>query len=265
MNVKAHLSETEARLYAAVHRGTQGDRDFYRRLAESRARVLELGSGFGRIAVEMAKAGASVVGVDREPAFLKLARAAAGTAEVADRTQFWELDFKDLGQLEDASFDLVTLPHTTLYCVLTQEEQLQLLQQAYRVLRRGGLLAFDAYFADAFHDGSDPSDIPDDEEHPIVEVTDRGRVLTVSERSTWDKPTQRIDSTFVYRDASGNEVYAHTIPQRYLLSSEAQTLLQTAGFQEVNIASDYSGTLLPSGEGAAEADELTLLVALAEK
>ena len=266
-SVNEYLTEQVARLYASVHRGTAGDRDFYRRLAEQKARVLELGCGFGRIAIEMAKSGTLVVGIDREPEFLKLAKTAAEVAEVTDLTQFWQLEFANLGKLESSSFNLVTLPHSTIYCELTKHAQLLLFQQAHRVLQEGGLLAFDAYFADDFHQQSEPDDMPDDEEHPVIEVTDEGRVLSVSERSSWDKPAQRIDSTFVYRDSAGVEVLSHTIPQRYLLSSEARMLLKDAGFREVNLASDYSGTLLPTEEAPAQegSDEIQQLVVLAEK
>lgn len=58
-------------------------------------RVLDIGCGSGRYAVEFARRGAQVIGLDFAPAMVEMARAAAAGAGVADRCQFVQADFLD--------------------------------------------------------------------------------------------------------------------------------------------------------------------------
>jgi len=58
-------------------------------------RVIDLGSGDGRIVIEAAKRGASGLGVDLDPSLVKLATENAARAGVADRAQFRVMDLFD--------------------------------------------------------------------------------------------------------------------------------------------------------------------------
>lgn len=67
-------------------------------------RVLEVGCGSGRYAVECARRGAEVVGVDFAPAMIAMAQQAAAAAGVAERCRFVAGDFLQWG--EPGHFDL---------------------------------------------------------------------------------------------------------------------------------------------------------------
>ena len=56
-------------------------------------RVLDVGTGSGRYAVEMARRGAEVVGLDFAPAMVEMAQAAAAEAGVEERCHFEAVDF----------------------------------------------------------------------------------------------------------------------------------------------------------------------------
>src|SRR5689334_213323 len=58
-------------------------------------RLIDLGSGDGRIVIEAAKRGASGLGVDLDPSLVKLATENAARAGVADRAQFRVMDLFD--------------------------------------------------------------------------------------------------------------------------------------------------------------------------
>ena len=58
-------------------------------------RVIDLGSGDGRIVIEAAKRGASGLGVDLDPSLVKLATENAARAGVADKAQFRVMDLFD--------------------------------------------------------------------------------------------------------------------------------------------------------------------------
>jgi len=58
-------------------------------------RVLDIGCGSGRYAVEFARRGAQVIGLDFAPKMVEMAHTAAAEAGVADRCRFVQADFLD--------------------------------------------------------------------------------------------------------------------------------------------------------------------------
>jgi SAM-dependent methyltransferase len=99
--------------------------------AGERPRVLDLGSGDGRIAGLLAEAGGEVTGVDRSATALERARAA--------HPQIRFLPLSDDGSLPlaDASFDVVVAVNVLEHVADTQ----RLMSEARRVLAPGGRLA----------------------------------------------------------------------------------------------------------------------------
>jgi SAM-dependent methyltransferase len=103
------LTDDEA--YAAVFEGSDllapGGPDETRALAremglERGQRVLEIGSGTGRTACQLAREfGVRVTGIELSPRFIAAARARAEREGVADRVEFIEMDMRSL----DPSFD----------------------------------------------------------------------------------------------------------------------------------------------------------------
>lgn len=227
----------EAALYDAVHTGTPGDVDFYVRLAEGAASVLELGCGSGRVLVALASAGVRASGVELERGMLDAARARAAGAGVevelieADMARF------DLG----ARFDRVVAPFASLYCLLTPERLASCLRSVRAHLAPGGLFAFDAYAADDFHDHMRPEDYPDDRLEPVADIAHGGEALHVLERSRWDRDAQRVDATYVYLTESGAVRHEQTIGHRYLRRPEIEPLLAQAGLALVSLHGDFEG------------------------
>jgi SAM-dependent methyltransferase len=63
------------------------------------ARILDLGCGIGRIAINLAKKGYDVVGVDISPLYVRLAERWAAKEQVSDRTTFYRMDARKAPQL----------------------------------------------------------------------------------------------------------------------------------------------------------------------
>jgi ubiquinone/menaquinone biosynthesis C-methylase UbiE len=105
------------------------------------ARVLDLGSGGGQHAVQIARErpDVQVVGVDISSTMVKRSRALARRAQVDDRVTFELGDATNL-KYEDACFDAV-------YCagpIKQVADKTRLMRECHRVLRPGGrLLAMD--------------------------------------------------------------------------------------------------------------------------
>jgi SAM-dependent methyltransferase len=227
-----------AKFYAALHRGTAGDLDHYLRVCEGAASVLELGCGYGRVVTALAAPGRTVVGVEQDPELLAMARAAVGGLDKARRAgvQLVQGDMRrvDLGR----RFDRVLVPFGGLWCMLDDDELHAALTTTVRHLAPGGRVAFDVYRADAFHAEAEPDDVPDDAFTPVGRVEVDGAPYEVLERSTWDKPQQRIDVTYLYVSETGAAIEG-TIAQRYLLAPQLHAALERAGLRATHVADGF--------------------------
>jgi SAM-dependent methyltransferase len=239
-----------ARLYALVHDGTPGDVTFYRRMAEGARRVLELGCGWGRVALALAEAGHEVVGLERDAGMRAEAerRRAASPPEVRERLRFVSGDMADFDL--GATFDRVFVPFTGIYCLLSDEALAGCLAAVRAHLAPGGRFVFDAYDADAFHAEARPEDHPDDLLEPVAEIEHEGEALTVLERSTWDRDAQRMEATYVYRRTDGTVRHEARIGHRYLLSPQVAPALEAAGLRLVAMHGDFEGTPHTPGGGS---------------
>jgi SAM-dependent methyltransferase len=118
---------------------------FYAGLARGSLRVLEYGAGTGRITLPVAREGASVVAVEREPAMLDglRERLAAEPAHVAARVTPLAADATDLSL--DARFDRVLFPFNGLAHLHTAAQQSAFFARVREHLAPDGLFAFDLW------------------------------------------------------------------------------------------------------------------------
>jgi len=253
-----------ARFYAALHRGTPGDLDHYARVCRSAGTVLELGCGFGRVITALAASGPTVVGVERDPELLAMARAAVRELP-PERSAGVEVLEGDMRRLSlHRRFDRVLIPFGGLWCMLDDDELHAALTTAARHLAPGGCVAFDVYRADGFHAEAEPDDVPDDAFTPVGRVEVDGVAYEVLERSTWDKPRQRIDVTYLHVNEAGHAVEG-TIAQRYLLEPQLHAALARAGLRPVRVAEGFGDREdRDADEADGDADDDALWVVEAE-
>jgi SAM-dependent methyltransferase len=122
------------------------DVPFYVELAqEADGPVVELAVGTGRVAVTVAEAiGRRVIGIDRSPAMLAKARAAADQAGVD--LELREQDMRELALEEPAA--LVYCPFRSLFHVPTWAERRRVFERVAASLRPGGRFAWNAFAFD---------------------------------------------------------------------------------------------------------------------
>jgi len=124
----------------------EGDVPFFRRLAgETGGPILEIGSGTGRVAADLAADGFEVVGVDRSGPMLRRSeeRNASLPAQVASRLTFVEADMTtlDLGR----RFRVIVAPSRVFQFALTSEAQLAVLRALHAHLEPDGRLVLDLF------------------------------------------------------------------------------------------------------------------------
>lgn len=211
--------------YRALHRGTEGDVDFYRRVASGAGSVLELGAGDGRIARAIAADGLEVTALEASAEAVEAGR----RGHHGDRVTWvvGTMERFDLGR----TFDRIIAPYNAIYCLTTKEAQAACFSCAARHLSPSGYFVFDAWSADAFHAEAEEGE-PGEPEW-VDEVVVEGRRYRVLESTRWDRRAQFLDVTYRYEPVEGGEPVVARIPQRYLLVTEIEAMLAEAGLELV--------------------------------
>lgn len=241
------MSSYDPRLYEVLHRGTPGDLSYYRELTAKAARVLELGCGYGRVLAALAESPRSrLVGIDLHSGLLDRAREHLGErAEViaADMTDF-EVGFE--------GFDAVLIPYSGLWCLPSREAMGACLACALRHLAPGGVLGFDAYCGDGWHEDPDPA--PETTGPVLVTEVEVGRlVYEVYETSVWHPERQAFSVAYRYEPIGDGPVESGRIEHHYLRIEQLVGLLVEVGFSAVAMQDGFQG-----GEVTLEAEHLVV-------
>jgi ubiquinone/menaquinone biosynthesis C-methylase UbiE len=219
---------------------TFGRRDipFWQRLVTARGgRVLELGSGTGRVTIPLARTGAaSIVGIDRSAAMLARGRARLRRARLAGDAQLVRGDIRHL-PFADARFDIVVAPYGILQSLVRDRDLNDALDAVARVLARDGLFGLELV-----------ADLPEWREYSQrISLRGRrgrtGRPITLFESVRQDarRGLTFFDQEFV--EGRGRTA----IRQRFTLTFRTLTVpqmvrrLERAGFAVTAVLGDYDG------------------------
>jgi SAM-dependent methyltransferase len=216
-------------LYAA-----RTDVGFYVEEAErAEGPVLELGCGTGRVLIPIARAGATIVGVDGSREMLARCDAKLGAEAQAVR-QRATLRFDDVRDFDlGERFALAIAPFRVVQQVPTIDEQLRFLASVARHLVPGGRFVFDVFnpnFAALVGwDGSEREDTPP---QPLPD----GRVFRRTFRVGRVRWTEQVSETELVYYVSGApdatpRRHVQAFEMRWYLQAELRHLLARCGFR----------------------------------
>ncbi len=224
-------SDYPADLYASLHGGNEGDEDFYRAVCAGADRALELGCGSGRILAALVGQVTMLHGVDSSEEALALARKRLPASVELQRA---DMETFDVG----GGFDRVLIPFNGIYCLPDLASVRRTFVRVEKALAPGGLLVFDGYAGDPFHE-DDSFEEGVDEEGEIATVDARGKRWRVFERSKYERSPQRFTVHYRYVPEDDGEEILATIRHRYLRLEEAFEALESAGLEPLVAHGDF--------------------------
>lgn len=184
-------------------------------------RALELGVGTGRIALPLAGAGVTVLGIEASTAMIERLRKKPG----GDRLPVILGDFADVGA--DGRFTLVYAPFTTFFALPSQSEQVRCLRNVAAHLEPGGSFVLDAFVPDpARYDRGQR-----------LAVESLGAPYVLLEASRHDPAAQRISSAHVVVTEAGVRIFP--VELRYVWPAELDLMAQLAGLTLAGRYHDY--------------------------
>lgn len=217
------------------------DGAFYRALADrTGGRVLDLATGTGRIALELARAGHDVTGVDISAVMLTHAATKPG----ADDVTWVQQDARTL-RLRP-KFGLVTLAGNAFQSFLTNDDRDAVLASVWRQLQPGGELAFSLRFPSP-EQLARRVDVPE-LWHTYLDAD--GREVLVSGTQHFHPVAQVMHhETYRHFALDGRPAADPTgIELRYHFPQELEAALTAARFEVVERYGDFDGA--PLGEQA---------------
>lgn len=217
------LFENYAKRYdkESFTQGTIGEVDFIEQEInfDKSKTILDIGCGTGRHAIELAKRGYSVTGVDLSDAQLNRAKQKASEAGV--KVNFLKKDARNLDY--ENSFDVVIMICEGAFSLMeTDEMNFQILENAKNALKENGKFIFTCLSAlfPLYHS--------------VKDFLNENLDELVTTELTFDLNTFREHSTFEFVDDAGKK-NTITCSERYFASSEISWYLKTLGFKNTAI------------------------------
>ncbi|HEY3523136.1 MAG TPA: class I SAM-dependent methyltransferase [Candidatus Limnocylindrales bacterium] len=241
-----------ARLYDLDLEEDPGDLDLYRALAARvDGAVLELAVGTGRLAVPLATEGATVVGVDHDPAMLARARARADRAGLPpDRLRLVEGDLRTADVPLAGTFRLGFIALNSLMLLGSRADQAAAVRALADRLASGGLAVVDVWLPDA-------DDLARFDGRLVLEYvrTDAdGRTVTKTAAARHDAATATVELTVVYDEGRPGEAavrWLRTDHLRLVSADELVSFAESAGLEVEVVAGGYDLEPLAPGSDRA--------------
>ncbi|MET1160559.1 MAG: class I SAM-dependent methyltransferase [Thermoprotei archaeon] len=164
------------------------------------SRILDLGCGIGRIAVNLARKGYYVTGIDISEKYIEIARRKAREYNVADSIEFIVGDARQLTKYLGKEYDAVLMYWSTIIGYYDEETDLVIMKQCHEITRDNGYMF-------------------------VLNTVNRDRVvmtyslignpsyyseigdLVVIEKPEFDLTTSRLNSKWVFYAKKGNNLY----------------------------------------------------------
>jgi SAM-dependent methyltransferase len=236
MNKAELYPEYFAKFYDVIyHQVRDGvDNKFYlEKIKNTKGKILEVGTGTGRLLIEALENGADIYGIDISPSMLEILK-----SKVAPENQK-RISLQNIVDFRlNTKFDLIIAPFRVFMHLTEKDDQLNALNNVYRNLRTGGKFIFDVFVPDLKPLITGLENVVDFE----GEFESGNRI----KRTTTTKPdliNQIINITFRMEWNEGNTNYNRewSTTLRYFFRFELEHLIERSKFKTYRISGDFSG------------------------
>ena len=233
-------SRNLARFYDTIYhqlRDSVDTRFFIEETKKARGKILEVGTGTGRLFTSLLETGADVYGIDVSDSMLDILKAKLTSEEHFRVSNQNIIDFHF-----DFKFNLIMAPFRVMMHLIEKEDQLRALNNVRDHLVEKGIYIFDVFIPDPAQltKGFDNYMDFEGDYEPGKKI--RRFVTTVP-----DLVNQIIDVKFLleWDDEDGIKNDVFTFPMRFYFRYELEYLLERSGFGKNYIMlGDYNGTPL---------------------
>ena len=238
--------DTIARYYDAENAHFTDDLPLYSDLAaQTGGPILDVGCGTGRVCLHLAQEDYRVVGVDRSPEMLAIARR---KTEGLHLTESLRLVEADIMAFAEGGFSLILLPYNALMHFTSPDDQIALLGHLRNLLTDDGHIAIDLPNAGEAFAAEDEAGII--LERSFIEP-DSGHLLMQQSVSTLNRAEQLLDVTWIYDEILGDGTLKRTLAPlqlRYVFPAELALMLRLCDLTPVETFGDYEQS--PFADGA---------------
>ena len=225
-----------ARFYDLIyHKVRDGvDNSFYlEKIKNSGGKILEVGTGTGRLLIEALEKGADIYGIDISPAMLEILKAKLTGGQLSRISLQNIVDFKS-----DITYDLIIAPFRVFMHLIGKEDQLNALNNVYKNLNPGGQFIFDLFVPDLkpLINGLKNAVDFEGEYEPGKRVK---RIVSTKP----DLINQIINITFrlEWNDDKSDYIKEWQTPLRFFFRFELEHLIERSQFKNYKISGDFMG------------------------
>lgn len=227
----------------------EADKPFYLELlGDEPQRVLEVGSGTGRLARVLSRAGHAVIGVEQSSHMIEVAERYLNDEDIepGQRPTYLHRDILS-GSPPGEDFDFVLVPEYTFGGFLDRTSQDKALRYCHTALKRGGTLVLHlylpnpAYFA-ALRLGHVGNAVR--EEVGTLHLDDAGEQVAITKTNHYSRVTGEVSSEVFYDLVQSDGPVRRSI--RHVASHaftplEISLLLENCGFRDIHMYGDFDG------------------------
>lgn len=233
MNSDSIYPDFFARFYDIIYNDLRtDDQDYFlQEISMSRGPVLEIGVGTGRFFIKALKSGADIYGIDISPEMLHVL---LKKIPPKDHTRVFIDDIRTMNL--NKKFDLIVAPFRVFQHLMTPQDHIAALNNAYGHLKPGGRFIFDLFVPNVklLHEGLQNTMDFNGE----YEVGKKIRRFT-SMRADVVNQISHVTFTFVW-DEDGKEISKEwKTSMRFLFRYELELLIQASKFEHYSIYGDF--------------------------
>lgn len=190
-------------------------------------KLLDIGCGTGLLAVQLAKKGAEVIGIDISPSMLEVAKARA--ASLCLPIHFEQQSMQQLTGF--SNIDAAVISIDSINYVIEKEDVTETFRRIYQALRKGGVLLFDVHSTykmdEIFLDG------------PFTFDNERIAYIWETEEAEWIHSVYSELAFFVRTTSGQYERFDEVHLQRTWPVHEYVHMLTSVGFEIERIFADW--------------------------